>query len=423
MKIQNNQSNQSIQQTKEFLVYIEKQLVFQNSKGHKSFQELLSNYSGPLFVYDLDFMADRIDQMKSALLNVKLFYAMKANPNQQILKLLLQRGLGADVVSLGEINQALRVGFRPQDIVYSGVGKTKHELHQALELDIYQINVESLPELERILEIAKHDIKLKNKKIRVAFRLNPNISIETHPYIATGLRDNKFGIDLDSFDDLLKICLENKDHLSVQGISLHLGSQMMEFAPLKDSLAKLKKYFLILNQHFPECHCFDVGGGLGVFYQKQDLVQEDQLLQEYAKTLFSELEELKNLIPNFEIQSEPGRWLVAHGGVLISQVQYVKKTPYKEFIILDTGMNHLARPSLYEAYHEVLPLKISLPPKQVFNYEIVGPICESSDFIGKNRNLPEVQQDDFMVIADCGAYGASMSNDYNLQPRAKEICI
>jgi diaminopimelate decarboxylase len=420
MKMQNNKN---YQQTKEFLIYLEKQLVFQNSKGHKSFQELLSNYSGPLFIYDLDLIADRIDKMKSALKNVKLFYAMKANHNQQILKLLLQKGLGADVVSLGEINQALRVGFKPQNIVYSGVGKTKQELQQALELNIYQINVESLPELERILGIAKQNINLKNKKIRVAFRLNPNISIETHPYIATGLRDNKFGIDLDSFDDLLKICLENKHHLSVQGISLHLGSQMMEFAPLKDSLAKLKKYFSILNQHFPECHCFDVGGGLGVFYQKQDLVQEDQLLQEYAKTLFSELEELKHLIPNFEIQSEPGRWLVAHGGVLVSQVQYVKKTPYKEFIILDTGMNHLARPSLYEAYHEILPHKISLPPKQVFNYEVVGPICESSDFIGKNRNLTEVQQDDFMVIADCGAYGASMSNDYNLQPRAKEICI
>lgn len=401
-----------------YLSYQNNELVFQSSKGAKSFQDLLKKYSGPAFVYDLDLIEDRVLQMKSQLQGVKLFFAVKANPNLEILKLFLKLGLGADVVSFGEIKQAMAAGFKAKDIVYSGVGKTKFELNQAMDLDIYQINVESIPELIRIIELAK----IKNKKVAVAFRLNPNISIETHPYIATGLRDNKFGIDLDAFDELVGLCAANRDVINVKGISLHLGSQMLDFAPLKDSLAKLKKYFLMLHQDFPECHCFDIGGGLGVYYKKQELIQEQSLLSQYAATIFSELDELKNKITNFEIQSEPGRWLVAHGGVLVSQVQYVKKTPYKNFVVIDTGMNHLLRPSLYEAYHEILPWQAG-SKTDLINYEIVGPICESSDFLAKNKNLPEIKQDDFIIIADCGAYGASMSSDYNLQPRAQEIIL
>ncbi|MCB0369005.1 MAG: diaminopimelate decarboxylase, partial [Bdellovibrionales bacterium] len=249
-----------------------------------------------------------------------------------------------------------------------------------------------------------------------------NISIETHPYIATGLRDNKFGIDLDSFDELLAICLKNKDILQVKGISLHLGSQMLEFSPIGDSIRKLKDYFLKLREHFPECKCFDVGGGVGIFYDKQDLQLENELLQKYAEVVLSETQDLKDSIQDLEIQSEPGRWLVAHAGVLLAQVQYVKKTPYKTFVILDTGMNHLLRPSLYEAFHEVLPL-IEQNNRDSMNCEVVGPICESSDFIAKDRKIKEIKQDEFIVIADCGAYGASMSNDYNLQPRAREVII
>jgi diaminopimelate decarboxylase len=401
-----------------YLSYQNNELVFQSSKGTKSFKDLLKKYSGPAFVYDLDLIEDRVLQMKSELKDVKLFFAVKANPNLEILKLFLKLGLGADVVSFGEIKQAMAAGFKAKDIVYSGVGKTKFELNQAIDLDIYQINVESIPELIRIIELAK----IKNKKVAVAFRLNPNISIETHPYIATGLRDNKFGIDLDAFPELVSLCSANRDVINVKGISLHLGSQMLDFAPLKDSLVKLKKYFLMLQQDFPECHCFDIGGGLGVYYKKQELIQEQNLLNQYAATIFSELDELKSKITNFEIQSEPGRWLVAHGGVLVSQVQYVKKTPYKNFVVIDTGMNHLLRPSLYEAYHEILPWQAG-SKSELVNYEIVGPICESSDFLAKNKNLPEIKQDDFIIIADCGAYGASMSSDYNLQPRAQEIIL
>lgn len=408
-----------------YLAYHQQELQFVSSKGFKSFSKLLNNYQGPMYVYDLSLITDRVQQMQAALKQVKLFYAVKANPHIEIIKLFKSLGVGADVVSLGEIQRALDAGFKPSEMVYSGVGKTKRELGKAIDLQINQINVESIPELERIITLAKS----KNKKVSVAFRLNPNISIETHPYIATGLRDNKFGIELDSFPEVLNLCQQNKQVLQVKGISLHLGSQMLDFSPLRDSLKKLKTYFLTLNKEFPECCCFDVGGGLGIFYQKQDLLSENKKLQDYAEVVLSELEELKKQIPNFEIQSEPGRWLVAHAGVLLSQVQYIKTTPYKNFLVLDTGMNHLMRPSLYEAYHEILPLKndskaakVSDKDNQIL-FDVVGPICESADFLAKERKYTDIKQDDFVVIADCGAYGASMSNDYNLQPKAQEICI
>lgn len=402
-----------------YLAYQNKELVFVNSEGVKPIKNLLNDYQRPIYIYDLTLIADRIRQMKQALKNVKLFFAMKANPHLDILKLFKSQGVGADVVSLGEIQRAMDAGFSPQEIVYSGVGKTKSELEEAINRDIYQINVESIPELERIIVLAK---KL-NKKVSVAFRLNPNISIETHPYIATGLRDNKFGIELDSFQEVVGLCQKNRECLNVKGISLHLGSQMLEFEPLSDSLKKLKDYFFELTKLFPECHCFDVGGGLGIFYQKQDLLKEQELLGKYSNVILSEMAEIQKQLPSLEVQSEPGRWLVAHAGVLVSQVQYVKKTPYKSFIVLDTGMNHLMRPSLYEAYHEIFPLYLNESIKEKSVFDVVGPICESSDFLAKNRNYSLVQQDDFMVIADCGAYGASMSNDYNLQPKAFEICI
>lgn len=402
-----------------YLAYQNKELMFVNSQGVKSIKNLLNSYDRPMYIYDLTLISDRALQMKQALQSVKLFFAVKANPHLEILKLFKKLGVGADVVSLGEVQRALDAGFSPREIVYSGVGKTKAELEKAIAMDIYQINVESLPELERIIAIAT---SLK-KKVSVAFRLNPNISIETHPYIATGLRDNKFGIELESFQEVVDLCQTHREVLNIKGISLHLGSQMLDFEPLGDSLKKLKPYFLKLSKLFPECHCFDVGGGLGIFYQKQDLLKEQELLQKYSQVILSEMQEIRKELPQLEVQSEPGRWLVAHSGVLVSQIQYVKKTPYKSFIVLDTGMNHLMRPSLYEAYHEIFPLKQGDLSKPSSSFDVVGPICESSDFLAKNRSYQPVQQDDFMVIADCGAYGASMSNDYNLQPKALEICI
>lgn len=399
---------------KEFLVYKSGELVFISDKAEFKLSQLTKDYQGPIFFYNLDFVRLRVQQMQGALKDVRLFYALKANSHPHILSVFKNSSVGIDVVSGGEIQHAIACGFSYQQLVYSGVGKTRKELELAIKNDIHQINVESIPELQRIGQMAKE----MGKKANVVFRINPDISIQSHPYIATGLKDNKFGIDFGQLNDVIAAARQHAGSIAVKGISLHLGSQMLEFSSLKDSLAKLKPLFWQLRKEFPECHRFDFGGGLGIHYEKQDLISENELLKKYADVVFSELASLKKEIPEIEIQSEPGRWLVGHCGVLLSQVQYVKKTPHKEFIILDSGMNHLLRPSLYEAYHCIHALKNTGSLK---TYDVVGPICESADFFGKDRELNEVKQDDFVVVRDCGAYAATMSSDYNLQERAQEI--
>ncbi len=372
---------------------------------------LVANYMRPIYVYDLDSVAQRYQAMSQALKGTRLFFAVKSNPNPGVLQKLKSLGSGADVVSLGEIKRALECGFSPQDIVYSGVGKTKFELTEALKLGIYQINVESLPELERIGMLGR---ELK-KKAQVALRLNPDVDINTHPYIATGLKDNKFGMERSMVPALVK-CLKNySDSIDLVGVSLHLGSQMLEFSGYDEALKRLKNVYLELKAEFPTLKKFDFGGGLGIFYDRVDLQLEESLLQKYAQITLENLSDL-----NCELQAEPGRWLVAHCGALITQVQYIKETSAKTFVIVDAGMNHLIRPSLYEATHRIEPLKRT---DAAFVVDVVGPICESSDFFAKEISLTKVQEGDFVAIMDSGAYGYSMASVYNLQELPLEICI
>lgn len=377
----------------------------------KALLPLCANYMRPIYVYDLDFISQRYEAMKKALGTTRLFYAVKANPNVEILQRLKKLGAGADVVSLGEIKRALESGFSVQDIVYSGVGKTRHEITEALKLGIYQINVESLPELERIGSIAKS----MGKKASVALRLNPDIDIKTHPYIATGLKDNKFGMEFSLVPELVKCLKAHEDALELVGVSLHLGSMMMEFSGYKEALQILKKIYVDLQKQFPTLKRFDFGGGLGIFYDRLDLELEESLLRDYAKITLETLNDL-----NCELQSEPGRWLVGHCGALITQVQYIKKTSAKTFLVVDSGMNHLIRPSLYEADHLILPLVKS---SENMKADVVGPICESSDFFAKDRTLGKVYEGDFVAVMDAGAYGYSMASIYNLQELPLEICI
>ncbi len=377
----------------------------------KPLTSLCANYMRPIYIYDLDFVAQRYKAMSQALRGVKLFYAVKANPHPEVLQTLKKQGAGADVVSLGEIKRALESGFQPEDIVYSGVGKTRHEITQALTLGIYQINIESLPELKRVGEIAR----ALGKKAAVALRLNPDIDIKTHPYIATGLKDNKFGMEL-SLIPMLKECLHTfSDSVELVGLSLHLGSMMMEFSGYQEALLRLKEVYLQLQTEFKSLQRFDFGGGLGIFYDRLDLELEESLLQDYANITLNTLKDL-----NCELQSEPGRWLVGHCGVLLTQVQYIKETSHKKFVILDSGMNHLIRPSLYEAEHLLLPLVKSETQMRV---DVVGPICESADFFAKDRTLSVVNEGDFIAVMDAGAYGYSMASHYNLQELPLEICI
>lgn len=392
-----------------FLFYENQGLVLGPKK--KNLSGLTQNWQGPIYVYDLDFIKERFHQLQSALGGVKLFYAMKANPHPKILQLLKSLGAGIDVVSLGEIRRALENGFVASDVVYSGVGKTKTEITEALKMDLFQINVESYPELQRIAQIAES----LGKKARVSLRLNPDVDIKTHPYIATGLRDNKFGIEMQLLPQLIQFFQNHSAHMELVGVSLHLGSQMLDFEGFREGLEKLKASYLELQSHFPSVRRFDFGGGLGIHYDRQDLNSELNICADYAGIVKEVLSDL-----GAELQSEPGRWLVAHAGVLLSQVQYVKQTSQKSFLVIDTGMNHLIRPALYESYHHVWALKEKAESMTV---DIVGPICESADFIGKDRQMGHVSQDDFIVIQDAGAYGFSMASTYNLQDLPQEICI
>lgn len=377
----------------------------------KPLSPLCANYMRPIYVYDLDFVAQRYKAMQKALRGVKLFYAVKANPHPELLQTLKKHSAGADVVSLGEIKRALEVGFLPEDIVYSGVGKTRHEISEALILGIYQINIESLPELQRVGEIARR----LGKKASVALRLNPDIDIKTHPYIATGLKDNKFGMELSLIPKLQEYLKAFSDSVELVGLSLHLGSMMMEFSGYQEALLRLKQVYLQLQTDFASLKRFDFGGGLGIFYDRLDLELEESLLQEYAKITLNTLQDL-----NCELQSEPGRWLVGHCGVLLTQVQYIKETTHKKFVILDSGMNHLIRPSLYEAEHLLMPL---VKAETFMRADVVGPICESADFFAKDRNISSVVEGDFVAVMDVGAYGYSMASVYNLQELPLEICI
>lgn len=392
--------------TREFLYYQDGELVFGSRR--KKISDYTGSYKGPFFLYDLEMIRARYKELSNAFGDVQVFYAMKANSDPAILNCLSQQGAGADVVSGGEIQRAIECGFHPSKIVYSGVGKTIAEIKTALDAGILQINVESLPELKRIALIARE----RGVQASVAIRLNPDVSIQTHPYIATGLRENKFGIELEQLSEV-KDLLKKENSLKLVGVSLHLGSQMMDFDALELALQRLKPIFEQLKNEFRTCKVFDFGGGLGIFYDKQDLKEESALLKRYSEVVKKHFSGM-----DIQLQTEPGRWLVAHAGVLVTQVQYVKKTPYRNFIIVDSGMNHLLRPALYGAQHGVLSLK-SMAEKMIA--DVVGPICESSDFFAKSIEIGQVQEGDFIVIQDVGAYGASMSSNYNLQVSAQEI--
>ncbi len=393
-----------------YLQYENHKLVLGPQK--KSLEPLTKNYEKPVYAYDLEILKERASLLQKALPGVQVYYAMKANFHPQVLRGLHKMGIGVDVVSGGEIHTAMEAGFKAGEMIYSGVGKTVKEVRQALELGIRQLNVESISELRRIAQIARE----MRKKARVVFRLNPDVSIETHPYIATGLHNNKFGMALTDWPQLKEILQANADFVDFRGMSLHLGSQMHNLSGFRDALQLLRPVYEELQKEFPSVDTFDIGGGLGIYYEEQELEAEEKLLNEYAAIVFDVLKGLKA-----KIQTEPGRWLVAHAGVLLTQVQYLKQTPVKNFMIVDTGMHHLMRPTLYGAHHRVWTLKEGQGVAK--KYDVVGPICESGDFLAIDRTLPEIQEGDFVVIADVGAYGFVMRSDYNLQDPPAEVVL
>ncbi len=373
------------------------------------FEKLYKKSGGPYYVYDLPGIHARCRTFKKCIQikRVSFHYALKANANEKVLKTILKSGMGADVVSLGELKRALAAGFKPSQIIFSGVGKTENELRFAIQKKIKQINIESVEELQRIAMLAKQH----KKRVEIGLRINPNISAKTHPYITTGFHKNKFGIDLRSLPEVEKILSDELESLKCVGISMHIGSQIHDLKAFGDAIKKgltlvetIKKRGWLISR-------FDIGGGLGIDYKKE-APHDIKNIRRYG-ALVTKL--LKN--SDLEIMLEPGRILVARFGLLVAQVQYIKKNRSRTFAILDTGSHHLIRPALYGAYHRIIPLKKRATS---YVYQVVGPLCESSDFLANDRRLTELKQGDLVVIADAGAYGYTMASTYNLHPLPPE---
>jgi diaminopimelate decarboxylase len=333
-------------------------------------------------------------------------YAVKANSNLAILNLFARLGAGFDIVSGGELQRVLAAGGRADKVVFSGVGKTADEMRQALEAGILCFNVESESELERLDRVAGE----MGRRAPVSLRVNPDVDPKTHPYISTGLKGNKFGIRYAEAVALYRKAA-GLPHLDVAGLDCHIGSQITEVSPFADALDKVLALLDTLTGQGIAIRHLDLGGGLGIRYRDET----PPSVEEYARALLSKLagRGMKLLV-------EPGRALVGNAGLLLTRVEYLKHGETKNFAIVDAAMNDLMRPALYDAYHEILPVIPRGPGKQA--YEIVGPVCESGDFLGHDRVL-ELAESDLVAVMSAGAYGMSMSSNYNTRPRAAEVMV
>lgn len=382
--------------------------------GGTSLVNLVNQREDAFYVYSLAKLAERVTLFRDSFKSfpqLKIHYAVKANAHEKVISLMKSLGLGADVVSFGEVQKAIKGGMLATDIIYSGVGKTVREIDQALQLGICQFNVESVNEIKRIIERAE----ALGKNPEIAIRINPEVDAKTHPYISTGFRDNKFGVDLQNLPECLSL-LKSQNRVTLKGLSVHIGSQIQEVSSLQEAMQKLKKVFFEVREQGFALTTLDVGGGLGINYTGSE-AQDLALLAQYSKMIQEEFHDFK-----FNLQMEPGRFLVARCGLLLVQVQYIKKTPFKTFVIVNAGMNYLIRPALYKAHHQILALK-KRDGGATMVADVVGPICESSDFLGAAREFTGLEEGDWLAVCDSGAYGASMASQYNAFPLPEEVFV
>lgn len=364
----------------------------------------------PVYLYDLDDVQMRIDafKKKASHEHSHVHYAMKANSNSRLLELIRQSGLGVDVVSLGEMQKALRVGFEPKKIIFSGVGKTAEELRAAVDQKILQINVESFEELKSLSEIAV----ARGQIVSVAIRVNIHLEAPTHKNIQTSLEESKFGLDIRLLPEVLQ-WLKLHPEIALKALAVHIGSQILDVSVFKTMSQKMGQLFReVKAEGFPLTR-LDLGGGLGLDYASSG--QDDLTrLEAYQTALLAH-------DSSAEVVLEPGRFLVARMGVLLAQVVYVKQGVSRQFAILNAGMNCLMRPALYQAYHRIEPLIARQGPK--IKYDVVGPICESTDIFAEQRELSPLQSGDWVGLFDAGAYGAVMANTYNESPLPQEWTV
>lgn len=371
--------------------------------------ELVKEFGSPLYIYSYGTLIRHVRAYEEAFCEIPhiICYAVKANSNLAILNLFAKLGLGADIVSGGELYKALKAGIKPFRIVFAGVGKTEEEIEYALKSKILMFNVESEAELIKINEVAK---KLK-KQASVALRVNPDIDPKTHKYIATGLKTSKFGIPIEKALDYYKLA-KSLENIKIIGIHKHIGSQITETKAYVEAFSKILDLYDKLAKFDLNIEYIDIGGGLGITYKDEETPHPKDL----ANALIPLIKNKKG-----KIIIEPGRSIVGNAGILITKVLYTKKSEEKIFIIVDAGMNDLIRPTLYGSYHEIQP--VTSKDRNRILADIVGPICESGDFLAKDRQIEKISPGEYLAVMSAGAYGFSMSSNYNSRPRAAEVLV
>lgn len=373
-------------------------------------QSLVSEFGSPLYVYSEKAILDSIQEFQSAAgdRSTIICYAVKANSNGALLKTMAENGLGADIVSGGELYRAIRAGVDPQKIVYSGVGKTDREIREAIRAGILLFSVESAMELEFLGRIAGEERKI----VQVSIRVNPEVDAGTHPYISTGLKENKFGVEHGTIEKLYRMALDHPS-LDPASIGFHIGSQLTSLSGYAEAIHKLRESIAQLRSIGVNLRYVDVGGGLGIHYQGA----MPPTIEGYVKLILQSLG-----MPELTVIFEPGRRIVGNAGIFVSEILYSKTNGEKLFQICDGAMNDLIRPSLYSAYHEVIPVEEG-KYQEMRLADLVGPICETGDFLAKDRMMPVFQPGDLVILASAGAYGSAMSSNYNSRPRVAEVLV
>ncbi|HON61295.1 MAG TPA: diaminopimelate decarboxylase [Deltaproteobacteria bacterium] len=377
--------------------------------GEVPLEAIAREVGTPFYCYSLPTLHRHIQAFEEPLSGVdhQTCFAMKANSSLAILTYMARHGLGADVVSGGELYRALKSGVPGEKIVYSGVGKTTGEIEMAIAAGIMMFNIESEQELEVINECAG----TLEKKAPISIRVNPDVDPMTHPYISTGMRENKFGIDVEaSLAQYLKA--RDMENIEIVGIDCHIGSQLTDLSPFIDAVQRLKMLINRLKDHGIELKYLDLGGGLGITYSDE----EPPHPRDYVRAVLDAVGPL-----GLKVIFEPGRVIVGNAGILVTSVLYRKQTGTKTFIVVDAGMSDLIRPSLYGAYHDIRPLEDK--PEAREKVDVVGPICESGDFLAKNRDLPMLGRGDMIAVMSAGAYGFTMASNYNSRPKPPEVLV
>lgn len=375
-----------------------------------SVKDILSEVGTPAYIYSKNFFIDRSKEFSEAFKDIQhiIFFAAKSNFNINVIKTFVDLDCGVDVNSEGELKRALLAGANPRKIILTGVGKTINEIRLGLQKDLLMIKAESEEELELIDFIARE----MNVTARVAIRVNPDVDAKTHPHITTGLSENKFGIESKTAIQLYKNRSRFKN-IVYTGIDMHIGSQITSVRPFAEAVEKLAQIYFELKNDGLKLEHFDVGGGIGVKYSDEDIFSVD----DFAQAILPSLKKL-----DCQIFFEPGRYLTANGGILAAQVLYTKKNGEKNFLIIDAAMNDIIRPSIYGAYHHIQPVEVHAERPGI-EADIVGPVCESGDFLGRNRKIQQTKRGEYLAIMSAGAYGMVMASNYNARRRPPEILV